>query len=76
MENRPRSLFFSGSSYSSVNANIWKVLLNLASDPHPDVAGLARIVVSGVMGKVNVSIILLKKGDKLVLCGDCLSRDD
>ena len=38
-----------------MNANIWKVLLNLASDPHPEVASLASVIVSGVMTRANVS---------------------
>ncbi|CAK8671187.1 unnamed protein product [Clavelina lepadiformis] len=56
--NRLRKISFSGlpsivgSSYSSVNANIWKVLLSLAADPHPNVSALAKCVVAGVMERV------------------------
>ncbi|XP_078483485.1 regulatory-associated protein of mTOR-like [Ciona intestinalis] len=46
--------FSSGSSYSSVNAHIWKVLLWLATDPHPLVARLATTVVAGVMDRVDL----------------------
>nr|XP_018672805.1 regulatory-associated protein of mTOR-like isoform X1 [Ciona intestinalis] len=46
--------FSSGSSYSSVNAHIWKVLLWLATDPHPLVSRLATTVVAGVMDRVDL----------------------
>nr|CAB3265778.1 regulatory-associated protein of mTOR-like [Phallusia mammillata] len=58
--------FNANSAYSSVNANIWKVLLSLAADPHPEVAILAVSVVTSIMERVA----LMAKNQNTRYCGD------
>ncbi|XP_067126176.1 regulatory-associated protein of mTOR [Centruroides vittatus] len=43
-----------GSSYTSVYTNIWRALLMLNNDPHPEVANMANRAVSSIKSKVQM----------------------
>ncbi|GAB6021043.1 hypothetical protein CHUAL_003678 [Chamberlinius hualienensis] len=44
--------FSIGVPYASIYSKLWQGVLNLASDPHPDVSFLAKVVVNDIRSKV------------------------